>query len=253
MEQLRAAAARIKKQTDNQVKFKFYPGGVMGGDKTVLRKIRLGQLQGAAVTNGSLNNFYPVIQLYNLVIVFSSLVEVDFVREKMEAKLMRGLGRSNFVQMGFAEMDFAYLMSKDRIQSVADLRMQEVWIPEGNPVAEIAMDAFKVNAVPLPIRNVLVGLQTGLLDTVAASPVGALMLQWYNHIVDLPVSYIFGVFIMDKKALKKLSFAERKIVEKELAQAIKSIDRKNRKDNIASLQTIYKQGHCCPVNFKPLL
>ena len=42
MVEMRKAAAEIKKRTDGRVKIKFYPGGVMGNDKTVLRKVRAG-------------------------------------------------------------------------------------------------------------------------------------------------------------------------------------------------------------------
>ncbi|MBT7260979.1 MAG: TRAP transporter substrate-binding protein DctP, partial [Desulfobacula sp.] len=53
MEKMRKGAEMVAQKTDNRVTFKFYPGGVMGNDKTVLKKIRIGQLQGGAVVAGS--------------------------------------------------------------------------------------------------------------------------------------------------------------------------------------------------------
>ena len=76
MLKFREGAKKIEEQTNKRVRFKFYPGGVMGGDKTVYRKIRLGQLQGAAVTNGSLNRLYPDIQLYSLIVIPPFITEV---------------------------------------------------------------------------------------------------------------------------------------------------------------------------------
>ena len=52
--EMRKAAQTIKQRTDGRVKFKFYPGGVMGGENNVLRKIRLGQLHGGMFTGGGL-------------------------------------------------------------------------------------------------------------------------------------------------------------------------------------------------------
>ncbi len=40
MKQMRVGAKEIKERTQGRVKFKFYPGGVMGNDENVLRKIR---------------------------------------------------------------------------------------------------------------------------------------------------------------------------------------------------------------------
>jgi len=245
METFRKHTAQIETQTNKRVRFKFYPGGVMGGDKTVYRKIRSGQLHGAAVTNGSLNRLYPDIQLYSLIMKFSTLAEVDYIRKKMDLTLMEGLEKSTVVPMGFAEMGFAYLMSKNNISNINDLCNNKTWIPEDNNVAESAMNALSILAIPLTIADVLVGLQTGMVDVVAASPVGALALQWHtqiHYVIDLPISYIFGVFILDKKIFQKLSVGDQAIVRKELAQAMKDIDTKNRQDNISALQAIYNLG-----------
>ena len=49
MKTMREAGKEVAAATDNRVEFKWYPGGVMGDDKAVLRKMRVGQLQGAAL------------------------------------------------------------------------------------------------------------------------------------------------------------------------------------------------------------
>ncbi|MBW2250718.1 MAG: TRAP transporter substrate-binding protein DctP, partial [Deltaproteobacteria bacterium] len=55
---MRQGAKEVAKKTENRVRFKFYPGGIMGDDKAVLRKIRIGQLHGGILTSGSLSKFY---------------------------------------------------------------------------------------------------------------------------------------------------------------------------------------------------
>ena len=85
MRMLRRGAEEVSSRTEGRVAFKFYPGGVMGDDKAVLRKIRSGQLHGAVLTAGGLNQVYPDIQLYTLPMVFNDYEEVDFVRSSMEA------------------------------------------------------------------------------------------------------------------------------------------------------------------------
>ena len=80
--EMRKAGDEIKERTEGRVKLKFYPGGVMGSDKTVLRKVRVGQLQGGAFTSGALANVYPDIELYSLPLLFRDYDEVDFDRAK---------------------------------------------------------------------------------------------------------------------------------------------------------------------------
>jgi len=59
MREMRKSAESIQKKTGGKVRFKFYPGGVMGSDKSILRKIRIGQLQGGAIASGAFANIYP--------------------------------------------------------------------------------------------------------------------------------------------------------------------------------------------------
>ena len=66
MNEMKAAAKEVKEKTDGRVKIKYYPGGVMGSDKTVLRKMRSGQLHGGAISAGALAHIYNGVNLYSL-------------------------------------------------------------------------------------------------------------------------------------------------------------------------------------------
>ncbi|NNF96504.1 MAG: TRAP transporter substrate-binding protein DctP, partial [Halobacteria archaeon] len=46
MKVMRAGADEVAEKTNKRVQLKFYPGGVMGDDMAVMRKIRIRQLQG---------------------------------------------------------------------------------------------------------------------------------------------------------------------------------------------------------------
>ncbi len=245
MNALRAGAQEIEARTDGRVDFKFYPGGVMGDDQAVLRKMRFGQLHGAAFTNGSLVNHFPDVQVYNLVLKFRDLAEVDYVRERVDPLIIQGLEESGLVTFGLAEIGFAYLMSIEPIRTVEDLRQRKPWTPAGNRVAAETISAFSVTPIPLPIRDVMVALQTGMVDTVAASSVGAIALQWHTqvkYLIDLPLSYIYGALAVDEKAFGKISEADRAIVREVLERVTVELDRLNRKDNISSMAALANQG-----------
>jgi len=81
-----------------------------------------------------------------------------------------------------AQGGFSYLMSKEPIRSLDDLRQRKSWIPEKSDVGLSVFRYVGVSPVPLPMSDVLTGLQTGLIDTVVTSPIGALALQWHTHI-----------------------------------------------------------------------
>lgn len=251
MRKMREGAKEIADRTEGRVKLKFYPGGVMGNDQSILRKMRIGQLQGGAFTAGGLAGVYPDIQIYALPFLFNSQEQVDFVRARMDKTLLQGLEQQGLIGLGIAGGGFAYNISTAPQKSLEDLRSHKVWIPTGDVISKAIMEAAGVSPIPLPISDVLTGLQTGMIDTVAASPIGAIAFQWYTkvtYLMDAPISYIYALLVIDKKAFNKLQPADQKIVREVMACVYREIDQQNKLDNAKAIDALKKQG----VTFVPL-
>ncbi len=245
MKQMRVGAKEIKEKTQGRVKFKFYPGGVMGNDGNVLRKIRIGQLHGASVTINTLSQTIPDVTLYGLPYLFSSLDDAAEIRKITDPMLSREIEKNGFVNFGFAQGGFSYLMSKDPIRSLDDLREQKSWVPEKSEVGLSVYRYVGVTPIPLPLSDVLTGLQTGLIDTIITPPIGALALQWHTHIeyvTDQPLNYLAAMLIIDKKVFKKLSETDQETVRDVMGKVYKKIDEQNKVDNIAARKALLNQG-----------
>lgn len=245
MEKMREGAAEIETKTNNRVSFKFYPGGVMGDDNSVLKKMRFNQLNGAAVTSGGLSTVYPDIQLYGLVLKFNSLEEIDYVRQKMDPEIIAGLEKKGLTNLGFVELGLTYLMSTDPIRNLADIKNQKSWAPDNNKLVFNAQKTLGVSPIPLAMGDVLMGLQTGMINVVAASPVGALALQWQTkikYVNNLPMSYVFGILAVNKKDFDKLSKEDQAVVTQVMAKALGEINQRSRDDNQKAAETLKNQG-----------
>jgi TRAP-type C4-dicarboxylate transport system substrate-binding protein len=245
METMREGADLVAEKTENRVSFKFYPGGVMGSDQAVLRKIRIGQLHGGAVVAGSLSQIYPDLMIYGLPFMFNSFKEVDYVRERMDPILMDGLEKNGFVTFGMAEGGFVYVMSDSPVRTVSDLSNKKVWIPDNDFISLETVRSFGVTPVTLSIGEVRTGLQTGLINTIGTSPIGALALQWHTqvgYIMDVPMMYVHATMILDKKAFSKLSPQDQLTVRDIMGKTFKKIDHSNRQDNIGALDALRNQG-----------
>jgi TRAP-type C4-dicarboxylate transport system substrate-binding protein len=245
MQQMRAGAAEVLAQTGGRVAIKFYPGGVMGSDAQVLRKVRIGQLQGGAFTAGGLGERYGALNLYGIPLLFQSLEEVDAVRAELDAELALGLEQAGFVTFGFIEGGFANLLANEPIHSVEDMRRKKVWVPEGDPISYLAMEAMGLSPAVLPVTDVLTGLQTGLIDIAFASPVAALVLQWHTrvkYITDIPVSYSMGIFAIDRTVFATLTADDQRIVREVMTRHIGALDREARDDNRKAAEALAKAG-----------
>ena len=241
----RRAADEIAARTGGRVGIRFYPGGTMGADQAVLRKMRIGQLQGGAILIGSLADVEPDVELYNLPLLFHDYPEVDAVRSVFDQRLLGGLKEHGLEAFGFVETGFVYLMSTRPVGSFADLEGRKIWMPEGDGISESIADAAGLSPVPLAIADVLTGLQTGLVDTVAAPPVGAVALQWFtkaSYVTDLPVTYAYGTVVMADAALARLSAADRDVVREVLTATLAELDRSAREDTEQARQALARQG-----------
>ncbi|MEO8670085.1 MAG: TRAP transporter substrate-binding protein DctP [Tahibacter sp.] len=245
MREMRAGGEAVKQRTEGRVEIKFYPGGVMGDSATVLRKIKIGQLQGGAFTGGEISGIDPDIQLYSLPFLFKDLTEIDAIRAKLDGRIKSSLEPKGFVALGLSGGGFAYLMSTRDIKTQEQLKGAKVWVPQGDYIAEVAFKAAGVSPISLPLADVYTSLQTGLIDTAANTTAGSIAFQWHTkikHIIDLPVSYVVGVLAVDKKVFDKLSPADQTGVREEIAKAFAKLDQVSRDDNAKALETLKGQG-----------
>jgi TRAP-type C4-dicarboxylate transport system substrate-binding protein len=187
MKEMRAAGAEIKQKSEGRVEIKYFPGGVMGNDSAVLRKIKLGQLQGGALSGAELSAVYPDAQIYSVPFLFRDLAEVEAVRRQVDPLLEKGFEKSGFIAVGMSGGGFAHIMSVKPISSKDQLRASKVWVPQNDRIAQVAFAEAGVNPIALPLADVYTSLQTGLLETVANTTSGAIAFQWHTrikHVVD---------------------------------------------------------------------
>ena len=245
MKTMREAGKEVEAATDSRVKFKWYPGGVMGDDKAVLRKMRVGQLQGAPLPMGELLSFYPDSQAYGIPFLFNSYDEVDYVRSQLDDTLIAGFAEGGMEVLGIAEGGFGYFLTAEPVRVPADLQRQKVWVPQNDVVSARLAQSIGVTPIPLTLPDVLPGLQTGLVNTVAVSPMGAIVLQWHTrvaHITDIPLMYFCGVISLTGKSFKKLSADDQAVVKAVFGKAFKLIDERNRMDNVKAFEALTNQG-----------
>jgi len=245
MRELRIASKEIETATQGRVAIKFYPGGVQGPDAVVIRKIRLGQLQGGVLTSSELAAVYPDAPIYSMPFMFDSWAEVDRARVQIDPLLAKGFEAKGYKMLGASGIGFAYMMGTKPIRTRAEMSNIKLWIPQNDVIAERVFKLGGITPIPLPLGDVFTSLQTGLVDTVANTPSGAIALQWHGKVrsmVDLPMSFVVGFLVLDMKAYKKLSPADQTIVSNIFGAAAKRMDANIKRDDAAALAAMKKQG-----------
>lgn len=241
----------IATKTNGKVKFKIYYGGVKGTGRDLLLKMKTGEIQGGEFTAGEAATVCKDLRLMSIPLTFNSYEEVDSVMGKMEPILQGELEKAGFVVLGWLEVGFAYIMSADPIASMADLKGKKAWIPQGDPVGQAAFEAMGVPPIPLTIADVMVALQTGQINTVANSFVGAIALQWYTkvkYITDKPLLYVYGLTMITKDAFDKIPAEYQQTVQDTVDHYFGILKQDIRKSNFEARDTLKKEG----ITFVPL-
>jgi TRAP-type C4-dicarboxylate transport system substrate-binding protein len=245
MKDMKAGAASIEEHTEGRVKFKFYGGGVQGNDKQVQRKMRTGQLHGGAFSSGGLNRFHKDADIFSLPMLFRTVDEARYVRGELEPEIRQRLEDAGYVNFGLAAAGFAYMMTNEPASSLTDLSGRKVWIPEDDPIGFAALRALGVAPVVMPVTDVMTGLQTDLLDSVTAPPVGAVVFQWHTrvkYITDVPLAYVYAALLIDKRVFSKVSPEDQAVVREVMEGIYRKFDKYGVSDNDAAMQALLESG-----------
>jgi len=245
VESLRAIDAEVRQRTDGAVGLRIYPGGVQGNEEAMLRKIRVGQLQagGFAGTGGS--QILPDILALEMPFQFEDYDEVNYVLDRTRDFYREQFERRGFVLLGWTDIGFVYLFSKHPIAGAGDIESLKVWRLHGEPITRVLFKKAGVTSVPLAIPDVLLGLQTKLVEVVYASPAAAIVLQWFTRVgyyTDLPINYTMGPFLIERGAFAQLTPEHQAILREVSERHLLNQRRRSRKDNEEALQVMEREG-----------
>jgi TRAP-type C4-dicarboxylate transport system substrate-binding protein len=245
MKDMRAGAEAIENATEGRVKFKFYGGGVQGNDKQVQRKMRTGQLHGGAFSSGGLNRFQKDADIFALPMLFNTIDEARYIRGELEPVIRQRLEEAGYVNFGLAAAGFAYRMATQPAYTLDDLKGRKVWAPEGDPVGFAALRALGVAPVVMPVTDVMTGLQTDLLDSITAPPVGAVVFQWHtqlNYLADVPIAYVYAALLVEKRVFSRLTPEDQAVVREVMEGIYRKFDKYGVSDNQEAMQALLASG-----------
>ncbi|MDK9705481.1 MAG: TRAP transporter substrate-binding protein DctP [Desulforhopalus sp.] len=245
VEQFENFAKEVTEKTGGEVGFRVYPGGVMGDDQAMFRKMRVGQLHGGGFTMTGIATVVPDFRVMAIPSLFESYEEVDFVKEGLIPTFKERFREKELEFISLTEVGFIHAMSTGPINAIEQLQQSKNWSPSGDPISENYLKALGITPIQLSIPDVLSSLQSGLIETVYNSLYGAIVLQWFTktqYVIDVPYGYAYGVFALDGKKYAALSEAQKEAIQAAAAIHFPILLEKTRTSNSDSRKVMLDRG-----------
>lgn len=245
IEQFENFAKDVTEKTGGEVGFRIYPGGVMGDDQSMYRKLRVGQLHGGGFTMTGISTVVPDFRVLSIPFLFESYQEVDYVTEGLISTFKERFREKGLEFIAMTEVGFIYAMSTQPISTFENLIHSKNWSPSGDPVAEVYLSALGISPMQLSIPDVLTSLQSGLVETVYNSLYGSIVLQWFTkarYIADVPYGYAYGVFALDGAKFAKLPEMHKMAIQAAAQTHFPVLLEKTRKSNSESRRVLETRG-----------
>lgn len=213
---------RWKEATDGQIILRIYPGGIVGDERDMIRKMRIGQIQAAAISSEGLSEVNPAVSGFVLPLLFDDYDDVDWLREKLSAQLEEGMRQNGFEVLLWADVGWAKWFTTKPIVYLDDLKGMKIFTWAGDYRTQNLWESAGFQSVPLASIDVLSGLQTGLIDAIATTPLYALSQQWFstaNYMLDINWGLLTAGVIIDNRVWNRIP-PEYQAVMKEIAHDI---------------------------------
>ena len=200
------------KISGGRVQLRVYPGGSLGDDSEMLRKVRIGQLQAVAMTSIGLALIDEGVDALHIPMLFDSYAELDHVRDKMAPKLEQRLEEQGFVVLNWSDGGWAQFFTKRPAKTLDDIRKHKLWISAADAKTERLYKQFGMNVVPLPLSEVATALQSGLVEAITVPPLYAMLdgsFQRATNMTDLKWAPVIAGTVIAKAAWEKIPAALR--------------------------------------------
>jgi|YNPBryunderm2012_1023409.scaffolds.fasta_scaffold01007_7 TRAP-type C4-dicarboxylate transport system substrate-binding protein len=193
--------------TGGEVKVRVYPGGIAGSELDMIRKVRLGVLQGAVLTNMGMMKIEKSALVLNLPFLFNSDEEFSFVFQKLKPIFEARVEENGFKVVQWTQSGWVYFFSKGPVFTPEDLKKYKISITKDDPDLEQVWERMGYQVVPQDTKDMLIGLESGMVSAVYLPAVMAASGQYFaiaSHMLAPKLSPLVGGLVLSRKIWEQI-------------------------------------------------
>jgi TRAP-type C4-dicarboxylate transport system substrate-binding protein len=234
-----------KKATDGEVTLNIYAGGVLGDENAMIRKMRIGQIQAAAISDAGLAQIDRGAYALMIPGMFNDYSEWDYVRERANPEMEEKLRDKGFVVLTWSSLGWVHFFSKEPLQNPEQLKEVKLAASASDPTAVEIMKWARLNPVPITLADMVTGLQTGLIDAFYFPIILAESSNLYRYaknMSDLRWAPLQGALVLTEKTWSRIPKTHHGQLLKIARETGQRLQAETRRREEASLEAMKKRG-----------
>ena len=208
----------------------------------MVQRMLINQAQAALLTAVGLEEIEPAVTgLQYMPMLFRTLEELDYVAERLQPALEERLLAKGFVVLFWGDTGWVHFFSRDPVVHPEDLEKMKLWTTAGHLRTEEIYNEAGMNPVPLGTSDILMGLQTGLIDAVPMPPFFALASQVYRpapYMLALNWTPLVGALVVKKDVWDRIPDTVRDQLLAAARQAGAEIHEAGRREGDEAVETM---------------
>ena len=199
---LRRISADSARISDNAIELKIFPGGIVGNEPDMVRKMRVGQLGAAAISIDGLSRIFSGVLAVSYPLLVSTEDQFRAMFDHMQPYLGAELEERGFVPIVWIHIGWMHFFSSHPVESVEHLQNHELSIWDAQPALVRAWQQASFNIVTIPVTEAMMGLQSGFITAYLSTPLSAAAFQWFAltpYMNDLQFAPMYGAIVVTKR------------------------------------------------------
>ena len=236
---------RWKEETNGNVRLRIYPGGIVGDERDMIRKMRIGQIHGAAISAEGLSEVNPQYTYCFIPLFFQGYKDIDFIRNQIKDDLVSGAEENGVKVLTMVDVGWVYWFTKDPVITPDDLKSQKIWTWAGDYKTAKLWDEAGFNAIPLSVPDVHSSLQTGLVNAMAFPPLYVAANQYFgitSNMLNMKWGILTAALVIDLKIWNRIKPKYQKIMQKVSDEIGLEYQLNNRKEEDDAVEVMKEYG-----------
>ena len=200
---LQQVANEWEKISNGAVQVKTYPGGIAGGEQDMIRKMRLGVLQGGVFSNMGMAKIDHDLTVLAIPFLFHSREEFDAVFAEMKPTFEGIVERRGFKTMFWTIAGWVHFFSKTPVLDPDDLKKHKISVTADFPEVEQVWKRMGYDAVSGDQGDLMIQLQSGAVTALYLPALIAGSGQFFAlapHMLGPALAPLAGALLLSDKA-----------------------------------------------------